>query len=108
MENKIPTIEEWCMEWGIRNEIDGSPIHQTAIRELIKLHVKEALKQASENVLLEKDYNYGRFNEATAKFDKGTCKMFYKETSGHGDCGYEAVRPSKDSILNAYPLDLIK
>lgn len=53
-----------------------------AVKELIEYHVKEALLKASE--------------DADTIFDDGQCEV------------NQAYSIDKDSILNSYPLDLIK
>ena len=76
--------------------------------EFAKLHTEAALKAASEKAKLSKAYNYGNYDESTAIFKPIETKCFIKIEYGHGDCGYEAVKINEDSILNAYPLELIK
>ena len=64
-----------------------------AMIEFAKLHVKEALKQASEEAFVE-------------YIDLNTDEIFdYTDVITDDDVG---VNVNKDSILNAYPLDLIK
>lgn len=103
---KIPTAEEF-LEDNLSNPTKGWSEKKRLI-EFAKLHVEAALKAASENALLVKAYNYGQFDEVTAKFDKETCSVFVKETYAHGDCSYMAVKTDKNSILNSYPLENIK
>ena len=62
--------------------------------EFAKMHVQEALKQAS-----EKAYAQGEGSTLTTKRSN-----FYYTYSGH----IGKIEMNKDSILNAYPLDLIK
>ena len=79
-----------------------------AMIEFAKLHVEIALKEANDKSRLEKASNYGTFDEFTAEWNHTSDKLFVKPEYGHGDSGYNAVRINKDSILNAYPLTLIK
>ena len=61
--------------------------------EFAKMHVQEALKQASEKAFVE-------------YIDLNTDEIFdYTDVIADDDVG---VNVNKDSILNAYPLDLIK
>ena len=82
--NTIPTAEEFLKqvspndEFGLRIDLGNSKKHIYEIMcRFAKLHVEEALKEASENVELE---TYGNFGNSI----------------------------NKDSILNAYPVTLIK
>lgn len=74
----IPTVEEMCLDYGIRNEIDGTPLGVEAITDLIKLHVQAALQSAS-----------------------------YKATLGYDTYG-NLYFVDRKSILDAYPLTNIK
>ncbi len=76
--NKIPTAEEFLQKEGMPT--DKYDLFYKMI-EFAKLHVTEALKKASEKVTITNDYG-------------SSGELF--------DC------IDKDSILNAYPLDLIK
>jgi hypothetical protein len=82
--NKIPTAKEFY------KEITGCVINhkdiETTIIEFAKLHVQEALKEASE--------------EATITYEIHEDKNTGIE--------YTAKVINKDSILNAYPLENIK
>ena len=84
VEDRIPTAEEFFFDYSIDNEYDNlsvnckQEISYKAI-EFAKLHVKEALKAASEKAEID------------------------PRSYTHND--YEL---NKDSILNAYPLDNIK
>ena len=62
--------------------------------EFAKMHVEEALKQAS-----EKAYAQGKGSTLTTKRSN-----FYYTYAGH----IGKIEMNKESILNAYPLDLIK
>ena len=65
-----------------------------AMIKFAKMHVQEALKQAS-----EKAYAQGKGSTLTTKRSN-----FYYTYAGH----IGKIEMNKDSILNAYPLDLIK
>ena len=73
----MKTAEEFFDEGNFNNVTD-------MLIEFAKMHVEEALKQASEEAEVE--------HELSNPYDPNS--------------GYEIV--NKDSILNAYPLDLIK
>lgn len=76
------------------------PATTTLILEVMKEACRQTLELAAENANMLKAFDYGTFNENIALFDKEPCKLFYKNTHGHGDCGYEAVKINKASILN--------
>ena len=80
MENKIiPTAEEFFRKFKHTH----SPVnHHLALIEFAKLHVEQALKEASEKVVLD----YGDYLS---------------------DGNYERII-DRDSILNSYPLSNIK
>lgn len=120
MENKIPTVEEIIKthydnvknhfynfdksgketyeEYAKRNPL---PNLNEAIIEFAKLHVEAALKVASENAkwsCTDTEISFGD----TRDFD-------FKDTDYAGDpCTGYNIFVDKNSILNAYPLDLIK
>ena len=105
MENKItPTAEEFLKSKGLGGyqEFDG------ILQEFAKLHVEAALKEASEKAKLAKAFDYGSYNESTAKFKPIDEKVVVKESYGHGDSGYSAIKVDSDSILNSYSLEKIK
>ena len=73
--NKIPTAEEFFR----KRKYTYSPInHHLALIEFAKLHVEAALKEASENVIVNNYVNEG------------------------------GIKVNKNSIINAYPLENIK
>ena len=76
--------------------------------EFAKMHVEQALKEASEKARLARAFDYGSYYEPTAKFKPIDEKVVVKESYGHGDSGYEAVKIDTDSILSSYSLENIK
>jgi len=76
--------------------------------EFAKLHVKEALKQASDKSTLSIAFDYGRYEDAKPVFKHTNERKAGKTSYGHGDCGYTAYSVSEQSILNAYSDDNIK
>jgi hypothetical protein len=90
MTEKIPTAEEFLKQFELGNtgKIDIEDAKE-AIIEFAKLHVQEALKQASEKSLM-KDVNED---------------CHYEDEEGNFP---EIYFIDKDSILNAYGLNNIK
>lgn len=91
-ENKIPTAEEFCKNRGILEINTNTQTYNInadieAFIEFAKLHVKEALKAASENASLNYEADDGGFN---LSFQEGDYVI------------------NKDSILNSYPESNIK
>ena len=78
---RLPTAEEFRKQYQ-EDLLLGRVVLDKMLIEFAKLHVQEALKDASENAALD--------------YWKGDCQL----------CGSNTI--DKDSILNAYPLDLIK
>lgn len=77
---------------SLKDEVKLYFIEQDLI-EFAKMHVEEALKQASEKAFVE-------------YIDLNTDEIFdYTDVITDDDVG---VNVNKNSILNAYPLDLIK
>ena len=70
------------------------------ILEVQRDTIDEVVKTCANKATLEEASDYGRFNEKFAKFEPTNETIYSVETYGHGDCGYTAVRISKDSILN--------
>ena len=88
MNNKIPTAETFLVE----SRIAGATAKKVMI-EFAKLHVQAALETAflnSEMRVSENDTNE------------------YPSFTDRYDDGYVTITVSKDSILNAYPLENIK
>lgn len=93
MQNKISTAEEFFKPF--RNE-DGQYGYREIehyLKEFAKLHVQRALEAAYENSQI-------RVNE-NALIETGSCYTSY-------DDGVFTFTTDKQSILEAYPLDLIK
>ena len=86
------TANEFKNNWLNGFELDVNQIEDLMI-EFAKYHVQKALKQASEKAFVE-------------YIDLNTDEIFdYTDVIADDDVG---VNVNKDSILNAYPLDLIK
>lgn len=100
---KIPTSREF-----MKGKNFSIPSIEEMMIEFAKMHVEQALKEASEKAKLAKAFDYGSYYEPTAKFKPTDLTVFIKEEYGHGDSGHVAIKTDKDSILNSYPLDNIK
>jgi len=103
---KIPAAQEFLCT-VLTQQGKSLTVHEAMV-EFAKLHVEQALKEASEKAKLARAFNYGGYNESAAKFEPTYLTVFVKEEYGHGDSGYVAVKTDKDSILNSYPPENIK
>ena len=94
----MKTAEKFLIKknYPLYNEFGGLGMYyvKEAMIEFAKMHVEEALKQAS-----EKAYAQGKGSTLTTKRSN-----FYYTYAGH----IGKIEMNKESILNAYPLDLIK
>jgi hypothetical protein len=91
----LPTAEELFKKYSWTAKLDGETLKVVdrqdflkAIKLYAKLHVEQALKEASDNA--EADYTYEGFGGEF--YDQPIYRYFVK----------------KDSILNSYPLENIK
>ena len=103
---KIPTAWEFITSHP--GHLTGEVDDETLMIEFAKLHVTSALKEASEKAKLAKAFDYGSYYEPTANFKPIDEKVVVKESYGHGDSGYSAIKVDSDSILNSYSLEKIK
>ena len=95
----IPTAEEFLIDWtGVDNsthpneELRNNFIQsKNQMIEFAKLHVQAALASVRENVALEANCHWEGVITGHAKFDE-SCDYWIQE----------------DSILNAYPKEIIK
>ncbi len=78
---------------------------QLVMEKYARLKCEKLLEIVAEKATLEKADDYGDYDDPTAKYEKKGITVFYKNSYGHGDCSYEAVRIDKDSILNCVDLD---
>ena len=93
MDKEIPTARIFLQNLIEENNYDSNIDIEDAMIEFAKLHVEAALKEAylnSEMRVSENDTN--EFPSFTDNYDDG----------------YVTITVSKDSILNAYPLNNIK
>ena len=93
----MKTAEKFLIKknYPLYNNFGGLGMYyvKEAMIEFAKMHVQEALKQASEKAFVE-------------YIDLNTDEIFdYTDVITDDDVG---VNVNKNSILNAYPLDLIK
>jgi hypothetical protein len=98
---KIPSAEELYRNSktnpGLSLFSDDVPCLIKLMQDFAKLHVERALKIASLNAMI-KVVN----NEEFREIEEGDDLVEYYE------CGSDTLSVSVDSILNAYPLTLIK
>lgn len=108
---EIPTAEEFLNYYKFKagEHIGNSDFDVMAkyAKDFAKLHVAEALKQATEKANLKVQYGYGLHNNP-ATIDFQIKEKFASNIPGHGDCSYNIVTVNEVSILNAYPLENIK
>jgi hypothetical protein len=92
MENNIPTSEKFYTDFVIEHKSDGKTLD--LMIEFARLHVQEALEQAS-------------YNAKLASYDNKANKP---GTSGFTTVTINDVewRPCSESILSSYPLENIK
>jgi uncharacterized protein YqfB (UPF0267 family) len=108
--SKIPTAkliltgkETYDLEYSTVSKYDALE----AMIEFAKLHVEEALKQASEKANLHEDY----YNEENFSINelKELANEGYPRKDSFGDIyAVDIVSIDKNSILNAYSLENIK
>ena len=102
------TFEEWLNNLPIQTLTDElkedilEKFEEEKI-EFAKFHVKKALEQASKKALLLVESNWGRYEDKPDNPDYREVSEVKNNKYGHGDCTYEIITPSKNSILNAYP-----
>ncbi len=92
MDNTIPTAEEFYTNFVIEHKSDSKTLD--LMIEFARLHVKAALEAASYNAVLA-SYD----NKANKPGTSGFTTMTVNDVEW---------RPCSESILNAYPLTLIK
>ena len=122
----IPTAEEILIKESILlktiEESGNFPLNLTrdthigtakdikkAMIEFAKLHVEAALEEAAIKAKILEKSNWGRWedseNEKGDLEEKVSVKINHY---GHGDCSYQILTVSHESILKAYPLTNIK
>ena len=115
--SKIPTAEE-CFNNFVDFEIcplkEYTPevlINDTklAMIEFAKLHVEAALEEADIKAKILEKSNWGKWEDSENEKGNLEEKISVKINHyGHGDCSYQILTVSHESILNAYPLTNIK
>jgi len=120
----VPTAKEQLIEnWGVyrrtvaytkkrfkkNNLIDLDDII-TEMKLCAKLHCAEQERVIREKVRLLKQSDWGTYEniDPSSKPNLDLVDIVNINKYGHGDCTYYIITVSKDSILNAYPLDNIK
>ena len=98
----IPTASEW-LDMNHNNTTD-------MLIDFAKLHCAEQARVINEKVCLLKQSDWGTYEniDPSSKPDFSLVDIVNINKYGHGDCTYYIITVSKDSILNAYPLDNIK
>lgn len=96
------TAKEYFIE-----ELSGEPLHQDIVIEVMiefaKFHTQEALKQASEKATMKVEYPDECYSESN---EYGQTFVDAHDVDCSGEYGQITIE--KDSILNSYPLNLIK
>jgi hypothetical protein len=110
--NKIPTSEEFIIsKLGINGDIKLNKLEcnlQNTIflmKEFAKLHVEAALKAAAKKEIIKAYYEQWGDEDNLIMDDEDNIEGYYK---GPIPTGGKVYTVDKDSILDAYPLDLIK
>ena len=113
--NKIATAEELFKKYRILYHFEeGSPEYlidkedfKTAIIEYAKLHVKAALSSANNKSLIKIEDAYSSdfslVPSTMVRYNSQGVSSVYPE-----DCGKHRIIIEEDSILNAYPENLIQ
>ena len=109
--SKIPTAEEFFYPNVHKSRLRNTGISKKGCEELMikfaKLHVEAALKEASEKAEIQEDY-YSDDNFSLSDL-KELADNGYPRTDNYGEIyAVDIVSINKDSILNAYPVKLIK
>ena len=102
--SKIPTAKEYLKRM-LKMQMPISEI----MKGFTKRHVEAALKGASENAKILEKSNWGKWEDSENEKGNLEEKVSVKINHyGHGDCSYQILTVSHESILKAYPLTNIK
>ena len=105
--SKIPTAEEF-LDANTSGIIDEIKCKELMI-EFAKLHVEAALKEAAIKAKILEKSNWGKWEDSENEKGNLEEKVSVKINHyGHGDCSYQILTVSHESILKAYPLTNIK
>lgn len=110
--SKIPTAEEFLRQEVENNSptdylTDNDLYHQMI--EFAKLHVEAALEEAAIKAKILEESNWGKWEDSEKEKGNLQEKVSVKINHyGHGDCSYQILTVSHESILKAYPLTNIK
>ena len=103
--SKIPTALEFISN---AHDISMENIHYFMI-EFAKLHVEAALEEAAIKAKILEKSNWGKWEDSENEKGNFEEKVSVKINHyGHGDCSYQILTVSHESILKAYPLTNIK
>ena len=103
--SKIPTAEEFF------DSVVGDTHTEMCERaiEFAKLHVEAALEEAAIKAKILDKSNWGKWEDSENEKGNLEEKVSVKINHyGHGDCSYQILTVSHESILKAYPLTNIK
>lgn len=111
--NKIPTAEEFIAErsYSLGTQMKRDTYYAYHVKELCiefaKLHVKAALSCANDKSLIRiKDVyssDFSLVHSTMVRYNSLGVRSVYAE-----ECGVHNISVEKDSILDAYPENLIK
>ena len=91
-----------------KGEWDEEAIANSHI-EFAKLHVEAALEEAAIKAKILEKSNWGKWEDSENEKGNLEEKVSVKINHyGHGDCSYQILTVSHESILKAYPLTNIK
>ena len=118
MKNKIPTAEELCRIEYEDNRPENIFMERSVdmkwaifmMKQFAKIHVIEALKQASEKAKINTEYYHEDDVGRTKLKEILDISPLASERTDEDGLLYavDTYEINKDSILNAYPLNLIK
>lgn len=109
---QLPTAKEIAKNWGVHAYESGEPNNDVmlAMIEFAKLHVKAALENAAENVMIKKEYYYEEdVGRTRLREILDSSNLASERTDGEGIIyAVDTYEVNKESILNAYSLENIK
>ena len=110
--SKIPTAEEFLAtsdEFEVIETRKQEEVVTKTMIEFAKLHVEAALKEAAIKAKILEKSNWGKWEDSENEKGNLEEKVSVKINHyGHGDCYYQILTVSHESILKAYPLTNIK
>ena len=102
--SKIPTAKEYLKRM-LKLGMSSSEI----MKGFAKRHVEAALEEAAIKAKILEKSNWGKWEDSENEKGNLEEKVSVKINHyGHGDCSYQILTVSHESILKAYPLTNIK